>query len=83
MSWTVMWYDFLRQIRSYFVPQVRAGSDMCPPKTELFFRRPIWGAFVAILALNNGAVAEPAADYHANEPWLLQNNRWLEVLAWW
>jgi hypothetical protein len=26
---------------------------------------------------------EPNADYHANEPWLLQNNRWLEVLAWW
>ena len=27
--------------------------------------------------------AEPNADYHANEPWLLQNNRWLEIIAWW
>ena len=26
---------------------------------------------------------EPNADYHTNEPWLLQNNRWLEILAWW
>lgn len=26
---------------------------------------------------------EPNADYHSNEPWLLQNNRWLEVLTWW
>lgn len=26
---------------------------------------------------------EPNADYHSNEPWLLQNNRWMEVLALW
>jgi hypothetical protein len=26
---------------------------------------------------------EPNADYHSNEPWLLQNNRWTELLALW
>ncbi len=26
---------------------------------------------------------EPNADYHTNEPWLLQNNRWLVLLALW
>lgn len=27
--------------------------------------------------------AEPNADYHSNEPWLLHNNRWLWVAALW
>jgi hypothetical protein len=26
---------------------------------------------------------EPDADYHCNEPWLLQNNRWLILIALW
>lgn len=26
---------------------------------------------------------EPNADYHSNEPWLLQNNRLLGLLCWW
>jgi len=26
---------------------------------------------------------EPNADYHANEPWLPHNNRWLLLLSWW
>lgn len=27
--------------------------------------------------------AEPNADYHSNEPWLLHNNRWLHLAALW
>jgi len=26
---------------------------------------------------------EPNADYHSNEPWLLHNNRWLQLIALW
>ncbi len=28
-------------------------------------------------------LAEPNADYHSNEPWLLHNNRWLHLAALW
>ncbi|MEZ6073537.1 MAG: glycoside hydrolase family 9 protein [Pirellulales bacterium] len=27
--------------------------------------------------------SEPNADYHCNEPWLLHNNRWMQVIALW